>query len=178
MENYIQSKNKKLLKREKIQKSIIKVLNFKNNKKRSIPIKKIFNNFFIINNQIKQIHNKGIFFLIIIIIIYLIIPIISKNNLTNKRLLEEDELSEIKLIINVTEDGEQEILHSGFNYEPTYIFVNETSKILTENYKILLEKNIYLITLKWNISITYCYQMFLGLNNIKLEIISTQNKKK
>ena len=165
MEKYILSKNKKLLKREKIQKNLIKVLNFKSNEK-NILIKKIYNYFFNINNQIKQIHNNRIFFLIIIIIIYLITPIISKNTLTNKRLLEEDDLSEIKLIINATEDGDQEILHSGFGFEPTYIFVNGTSTNLTSNYTIFLEKNIYLITLKWNTIIINCYEMFSGLTNL------------
>ena len=137
MEKYIQSKNKIILKREKIKKDKIKQLNFKNDERNKL-MKKVYNNFFIINNQIKQIHNKGFFFSkIIIIITYLIIPIISKNSLINKRLLEEGELSEIKLIINATEDGEQEILHSGFGFEPAYIFVNETSTNLTQNYKIL-----------------------------------------
>ena len=137
MEKYIQSKNKIIFKREKIKKDKIKQLNFKNDERNKL-MKKVYNNFFIINNQIKQIHNKGFFFSkIIIIITYLIIPIISKNSLINKRLLEEGEVSEIKLIINVTEDGEQEIMHSGFGFEPAYIFANETSMNLTQNYKIL-----------------------------------------
>ena len=151
--------------------------NFKNikaqlleNKNEKNKRKKIY---FIAKNKINMnniIHEVKYFiikklFLKIFIFINLIFYIESKNNLYNNRMLEEN-LETIEIIVNITESGEHLILNNSFNSEPIYVEVNGTIKNLTNDKKLTLESNIYLIKLKWNSQLRNLKYIFSEIPNI------------
>ena len=142
--------------------------NFKNikaqlleNKNEKNKRKKIY---FIAKNKINMnniIHEVKYFiikklFLKIFIFINLIFYIESKNNLYNNRKLEEN-LETIEIIVNITESGDS---------EPIYVEVNGTIKNLTNDKKLTLESNIYLIKLKWNSQLRNLKYIFSEIPNI------------
>ena len=151
--------------------------NFKNikaqlleNKNEKNKRKKIY---FIAKNKINMnniIHEVKYFiikklFLKIFIFINLIFYIESKNNLYNNRMLEEN-LETIEIIVNITESGEHLILNNSFNSEPIYVEVNGTIKNLTNDKKLTLESNIYLIKLIWNSPLQNLKYIFSEIPNI------------
>ena len=119
--------------------------NFMERKRKYFIIKKIFIHIFILKN--------------------IIFPIISKNIIYNKRILEEG-YEIIEIILNVTDDGEISISNKDFQYKPTYVEVNQTIMNISDNYTITLYSNIYLIKLKWDYQLKTLQNLFSGISNI------------
>ena len=121
---------------------------------------------FIINKKIKNCLKIETNFFQIFIIICLFFSISSNNYINNNRILQENELEIIEIIINITEEGEHGIISSKFNRKPNYVYINETISNLTNDNTMILVPNIYIIKLKWNNQLTTCRSLFQGLSNI------------
>ena len=149
-------KSNKIDKKIKILSKLIKYIDFqnKNNEYKMAQVKKNTNHHFVVKNKI-FIKFEKLFFQILIVL-SIIFPIVSKNNINDNRILQEEELQAIEIVINATEAGEYGILSKQFINSPNYIYVNETISNLTINNTILLEPNIYLIKIVWNNQLTNC----------------------
>jgi len=155
----IPEKDKKLSKIIKLRKNKNKeneIIIHKNNKKYNLSI---------INYIIKKLEKKEIFLLRTIFIIYIIIPIVAKNYIDKKRLLEEN-VDNFEIFIKVSEPGNQQILSSNFIYSKPNIYINGEMISISEDNKIVVEDSNYMITLKWDSPLTNCDLMFSGLSNI------------
>ena len=116
------------------------------------------NKLFIIKNRKKIISNT---FFRIYFLLCLIMPIFSSNKKHDIRKLQTVQ----KIIIKVSESGEQEIIGTSFSNKPTSIFIN--GEVVTlENNKINVPEGQNEITLQWDNAFSYCEKMFSGLENI------------
>ena len=101
-------------------------------------------------------------FSILLIYFIIIIKIKVTTSLRNKKL---NKLNEIK--IKIIGSGEQSILNSKFETQPSEILVNGNSTNIDLQNKISnLDNDINIITMKWDYNVINCISMFAGLTNL------------
>ena len=109
----------------------------------------------------KQIQITKISFFTIFVLLCLIIPIFSKKTKNYIRELQDVQ----KIIIKVSEPGEQEIIFGDFPYKPK-VYINEEEITFDDNNKITVPDGENILTLQWENKINTCEKMFKGLYNI------------
>ena len=104
--------------------------------------------------------------------IIIILCSVSEIMLYNKRFISL--MSEINITIKNT--GKQYVLNSGFAVLPYQILINDINQIIIQ-YHYNLNVEYSNITMRWNISITNCSNMFSKLNIIKIDFSGFDSSK-